>query len=516
MWLRPNWGFRPEPEPEPAAAAAAEDPSMEIIMGVVFRDKESMTPEELAEYNTEENKAARKAARKAAKKAAKLETSKGGAQAFIEGANAAEDIAAAAAAATTEDDAAHAGADAEAGTSPATGGASAEVKDKTEMTEEELIEYNSPANKAARKAARKADKKADGLTRKERKARDMKAAVADESSKMELEGNFSIAVRAGAQNDQEGATDITVDSFSISAKGKDLFTNASLKIAAGRRYGLIGPNGHGKTTLIRHIAERKIPFPASIDCLLCEQEVGAGDITAYNAVLDADVRRKELFVEEARLNKIIEASEEVDAKVFLVLALDLTIATRPVRPADAPPPRAPRAHGTSCALLRAHVCRMPIGACYPILRPIHVTPFRSRTSSRRATLSSTRSGRTAPRARCNDLDIICDRPCDFPSAIPPPHPPCNVRYEVIMLVGCPLLPHARTAVLTAHTAVPTRARPPEATSYLPRVDWLVGWLGVGLSVSHSDYPAQPPQPPIHPDWCLQPDAMPDSPSVTVL
>ena len=34
-----------------------------------------------------------------------------------------------------------------------------------------------------------------------------------------------------------------IDKFSISARGKDLLVNASLKIAFGRRYGLVGPNG---------------------------------------------------------------------------------------------------------------------------------------------------------------------------------------------------------------------------------------------------------------------------------
>ena len=38
--------------------------------------------------------------------------------------------------------------------------------------------------------------------------------------------------------------DIKVEGFSISAKGKDLFVNASLQITHGRRYGLCGPNGY--------------------------------------------------------------------------------------------------------------------------------------------------------------------------------------------------------------------------------------------------------------------------------
>ena len=34
-----------------------------------------------------------------------------------------------------------------------------------------------------------------------------------------------------------------IENFSISARGKELFINASLYITAGRRYGLVGPNG---------------------------------------------------------------------------------------------------------------------------------------------------------------------------------------------------------------------------------------------------------------------------------
>lgn len=39
----------------------------------------------------------------------------------------------------------------------------------------------------------------------------------------------------------------------------------------GRRYGLVGPNGMGKTTLLKHIASRKLAIPPNIDILYCEQ-----------------------------------------------------------------------------------------------------------------------------------------------------------------------------------------------------------------------------------------------------
>ncbi|XP_031467626.1 ATP-binding cassette sub-family F member 1-like, partial [Phasianus colchicus] len=69
----------------------------------------------------------------------------------------------------------------------------------------------------------------------------------------------------------ENAADIKLEKFSISAHGKELFVNADLYIVAGRRYGLVGPNGKGKTTLLKHIANRALSIPPNIDVLLCEQ-----------------------------------------------------------------------------------------------------------------------------------------------------------------------------------------------------------------------------------------------------
>ena len=67
--------------------------------------------------------------------------------------------------------------------------------------------------------------------------------------------------------------DITVENFSVSARGKELLKNATVKISHGKRYGLVGPNGKGKSTLLKLLAWRKIPVPKNIDVLLVEQEV---------------------------------------------------------------------------------------------------------------------------------------------------------------------------------------------------------------------------------------------------
>lgn len=86
-----------------------------------------------------------------------------------------------------------------------------------------------------------------------------------------------------------------VQNLTIRAKGKVLLENTSLTIAAGRRYGLAGPNGKGKSTLLKLMARRQIPVPENIDVLLVEQEVvGLDDQTALAAVVAADVELMEL------------------------------------------------------------------------------------------------------------------------------------------------------------------------------------------------------------------------------
>ena len=46
--------------------------------------------------------------------------------------------------------------------------------------------------------------------------------------------------------------DISVNDISIGVPGKQLVNGASLKLVYGRKYGLIGRNGIGKSTLLRY------------------------------------------------------------------------------------------------------------------------------------------------------------------------------------------------------------------------------------------------------------------------
>lgn len=98
--------------------------------------------------------------------------------------------------------------------------------------------------------------------------------------------------------------DIKIDSFSVSARGKELLKNASVKISHGKRYGLIGPNGKGKSTLLKLLAWRKIPVPKNIDVLLVEQEVVGDNRTAIEAVVSANEELVKLRQEAQRLQDL--------------------------------------------------------------------------------------------------------------------------------------------------------------------------------------------------------------------
>lgn len=66
---------------------------------------------------------------------------------------------------------------------------------------------------------------------------------------------------------------------------KKLMKNAYVKISHGKRYGLVGPNGKGKLTLLKLLAWRKIHVPKNIDILLVEQEIVGDEKTAIQAIV---------------------------------------------------------------------------------------------------------------------------------------------------------------------------------------------------------------------------------------
>ncbi|TFY62388.1 hypothetical protein EVJ58_g3888 [Rhodofomes roseus] len=120
-----------------------------------------------------------------------------------------------------------------------------------------------------------------------------------------------------AANAKNKSKDIHLPNIDVNFGSNRILSGASLTLAYGRRYGLIGRNGVGKSTLLRHIAMREVPIPAHITILFVEQEIVGDETTALDSVLKADVWRDILLREERELNqKLQELEGEGDDKRF--------------------------------------------------------------------------------------------------------------------------------------------------------------------------------------------------------
>jgi ABC-type Mn2+/Zn2+ transport system ATPase subunit len=155
------------------------------------------------------------------------------------------------------------------------------------------------------------------------KARKLLSSKSDrDTDQLEGAGLVSMKFRSASANATAGADrrmDIQVRNVTVGLNnGTTLLDNGELKFSYQRRYGLIGENGVGKSTLLKHIAAGSDiinGFPDHLRVLHVRQEVPAhlpDGLTVLNAVLLSDVERNSLLEQEKSLVAKLEGYSGTD------------------------------------------------------------------------------------------------------------------------------------------------------------------------------------------------------------
>jgi ATP-binding cassette subfamily F protein 2 len=170
------------------------------------------------------------------------------------------------------------------------------------------------ARKDGPKAKAKGKAKGEGSSKtkkndEESAAREMRELV--EGSQVKRAAVLETAVVTGVLASQPEAMDVKIEQFSMSVYGKEFIMDTKLELNFQRRYGLIGANGSGKSTMLAAIAAREIPIPKHIDMWFLDSEAKPEEITAIQAVVDV-VAKEHTRLEELSLKLMEDPEKNMD------------------------------------------------------------------------------------------------------------------------------------------------------------------------------------------------------------
>ncbi|KAM7349554.1 ATP-binding cassette sub-family F member 2 isoform 1-T2 [Cochliomyia hominivorax] len=135
-------------------------------------------------------------------------------------------------------------------------------------------------------------------------------------AKLEEEARISAEARActGSLASHPRSRDIKIANFSITFFGSELLQDTMLELNCGRRYGVIGLNGCGKSSLLAVLGNREVPIPEHIDIFYLSREIPASSKSALECVMEVDEERIKL----EKLAEELAMSEDDDAQEQLI------------------------------------------------------------------------------------------------------------------------------------------------------------------------------------------------------
>lgn len=125
------------------------------------------------------------------------------------------------------------------------------------------------------------------------------------TSQMDKHG-ISDRVTTGVLASTQASRDVKIISTSLVFHGRVLINDTTLELNYGRRYGLLGENGCGKSTMLKAIASREYPIPEHVDIYLLNEGAPPSELGALEWVVT------EANNELERLEKLAEKYLEDD------------------------------------------------------------------------------------------------------------------------------------------------------------------------------------------------------------
>ncbi|KAJ6053517.1 uncharacterized protein N7446_009529 [Penicillium canescens] len=116
---------------------------------------------------------------------------------------------------------------------------------------------------------------------------------------------LSDRVTTGVLSSLPASRDVKITSTSLVFHGKVLVTDSTLELTYGRRYGLLGENGCGKSTMLKSIAAREFPVPEHVDIYLLNEGAPPSDLGALEWVVREAERQLEAM--EKKAEDVLEA-----------------------------------------------------------------------------------------------------------------------------------------------------------------------------------------------------------------
>lgn len=148
---------------------------------------------------------------------------------------------------------------------------------------------------------------------------------------------ISDRVTTGVLSSVASSRDVKITSASLVFHGRVLITDSTLELNFGRRYGLLGENGCGKSTFLKAIAAREYPIPEHVDIYLLNQgappsELGALEWVvkeAENEMERLDQKAEQLLEDEGPESPVLMDLYEVSL-ILAVFAAVLSLAVIPI------------------------------------------------------------------------------------------------------------------------------------------------------------------------------------------